>query len=60
MSATTIHDWLRPQLRELVREGVAQGFDAQAVVATMIDLAEQENFAVPPAPGAQGPSAPRD
>ena len=55
MSATTIHDWLRPQLRELVREGVAQGFDPQAVVATMIDLAESENFAVPAAPGTPAP-----
>lgn len=52
---TTIHDWLRPHLLELVREGTALGFDPQAVVATLIDLAESQNFAVPPAPGAAPP-----
>ena len=51
MTATTIHDWLRPHLLDLVREGAALGLDPHAVVATMIDLAESENFAVPPAPG---------
>lgn len=51
MAGTSIHDWLRPQLERLVQEGAARGFDPQAVVATMIDLAESENFtASPPRP----------
>ena len=57
MSGTTIHDWLRPRLASLVQEGVARGFDPQAVVATMIDLADSEGFTTP-APSENG-SEPR-
>ncbi len=57
MSDTTIHDWLRPRLASLVQAGVARGFDPEAVVATMIDLAESEDFTTP-APSQDG-SEPR-
>ena len=57
MSGSPIHDWLRPLLERLVQEGAARGFDPQAVVATMIDLASSENVSAPP-PSA--PPAPRD
>lgn len=61
MSATSIHDWLRPLLANLVQEGVARGFDPQAVVATMIDLASSENFGVAqPSPAAPSPPPPRE
>ncbi len=50
MPGTPIHDWLQPLLERLVQEGAARGFDKQAVVATMIDLASSENFSVSPPP----------
>jgi hypothetical protein len=38
MSETPAHDWLRPRLTELVRQGELAGFDRQTVVAVITDL----------------------
>lgn len=51
-TSTPLHDWLRPRLAALVAEAVGRGFPPDAVVATLTDLAETEDFAASPPPPA--------
>jgi hypothetical protein len=47
MNDTPAHDWLRPRLSELVRQGVLAGFDRQTVVAVITDLITAPPFNEP-------------
>ena len=47
MNDTPAHDWLRPRLTELVRQGELAGFDRQTVVAVITDLITTLQFNEP-------------
>jgi hypothetical protein len=38
MSATPVHDWLRPRLAELIRQAELAGFAREVVVQVLDDL----------------------
>jgi len=38
MSATPVHDWLRPRLERLLRDAEAAGIPREASLAALIDL----------------------
>ena len=39
MTDTPLHDWLRPRLDLMLAEGAAAGFEREAVLAVLTDLA---------------------
>ncbi len=50
MSQTPLHDWLRPQLDRLVAEAANAGFEREAVLATLTDLATAADYSQVPLP----------
>lgn len=50
MSQTPLHDWLRPRLDLVLAEAGRAGFDRQAVLAVLTDLATSPAYNEAPLP----------
>jgi len=50
MSQTPLHDWMRPRLEHLLRDAVAAGFEREAALAVVTDLATAPEFDKAPPP----------
>lgn len=44
MTATPLHDWLRPRLAALFDDALAAGFAREAVAAVLVDLVTAPPF----------------
>jgi hypothetical protein len=50
MSQTPLHDWLRPRLDRLLAEAGNAGFEREAVLAVLTDLATSPGYVYLPPP----------
>jgi hypothetical protein len=50
MAHTPLHEWLRPRLDALLRDAMAAGFERDAAVAVIADLATAPPFDTAPPP----------
>jgi len=58
MTQTPVHDWLRPRLEQLIADGTAAGFEREAVLAVLVDLATAppiDTVPLPEEPPVHGP-----
>jgi hypothetical protein len=50
MTQTPVHDWLLPRLEQLIADGAAAGFEREAVLAVLVDLATSAPIDTAPLP----------
>ncbi len=55
MSVTPLHDWLRPRLNAVLREAAGAGFEREAVLAVLTDLATSTAASEMPPPAEPAP-----